>query len=78
SCLTVSIGLVSVVPKQAILDFNKLMTSADKALYEAKSCGRNCLVVYNQLEHPAANDGVETATRFAKTIPFSRIAGTAR
>ncbi len=45
SSLTVSIGLVSVLPKTGLLDFNRLMNEADKALYEAKGRGRNCLVV---------------------------------
>lgn len=50
SQLTVSIGLVSVLPKQATLDFNKLMAAADQALYEAKSRGRNCVVVNKEFD----------------------------
>jgi diguanylate cyclase (GGDEF)-like protein len=44
-CLTVSIGLVSVLPGSALMDFNKLINEADKALYEAKGRGRNCMVL---------------------------------
>lgn len=43
--LTVSIGIVTVVPKQATLDFNRLINSADKALYDAKGKGRDTLIV---------------------------------
>jgi len=46
SRLTVSIG-VSSYPAHNIKDKDDLITFADKALYKAKSTGRNIVVLYN-------------------------------
>jgi diguanylate cyclase (GGDEF)-like protein len=43
--LTVSIG-VSTFPNTKIRDYDELISSADSALYEAKSNGRDCVVLF--------------------------------
>lgn len=40
--VTISIGIASTVPKK-VNNFEKIISCADKALYEAKSQGRNCV-----------------------------------
>ena len=40
--VTISIGIASTVPKK-VNNFEKIISCADKALYEAKSLGRNCI-----------------------------------
>lgn len=43
--LTISVGIASLIP-QIDDDFESLFAYADKALYEAKKQGRNCIVTY--------------------------------
>ncbi len=61
-CLTASIGLVSVLPKSPVLDFNRMINEADKALYEAKGRGRNCMVVREDVPQVAP----EVAANYAE------------
>lgn len=50
--ITVSVG-VSQTPQRAEIGYKELFSSADEALYMAKSRGRNC-VVFRELSPPAA------------------------
>lgn len=43
---TISLGLASHIDKDDFSNLNEFIAAADKALYQAKSSGRNCLSVY--------------------------------
>jgi len=49
--ITVSIGITSTHPDHKIMD-HELLNTADKALYEAKSGGRNCIILNERYAHP--------------------------
>ena len=64
--LTVSIGIITVVPKQATLEFNRLLNSADKALYDAKARGRNVIVAREERL-------VDVSRQKVETLPLRRV-----
>jgi diguanylate cyclase (GGDEF)-like protein len=45
--MTVSIGVAAAL-QQGVDDWNGLLNAADQALYRAKACGRNSVIVFNQ------------------------------
>lgn len=51
---TVSIG-VAIMPRDTV-SWDKLVSSADRALYAAKRAGRNCTIVFNEMETAKAED----------------------
>jgi len=50
NCVTISIGIASIVPTKE-REASKLIKAADKALYRAKSRGRNCVVISTEEEY---------------------------
>jgi len=50
--LTISLGLVSIDPDQA-LSLDELINCADQAMYSAKQRGRNRVFSWNQIQTPA-------------------------
>ena len=52
--LTVSIGVNCIIPNNQ-LQCMQFLDQADKALYEAKRNGRNCVVSYLDMHHPKKN-----------------------
>ena len=51
---TVSIG-VAIMPRDTV-SWDRLVSSADRALYAAKRAGRNCTIVFNEMETAKAED----------------------
>ena len=49
--MTVSIGVAERMPEQRTAE--EVLKAADKALYSAKSAGRNCVVAYGQTRRGA-------------------------
>lgn len=66
SQVTASIGLVTMLPKQNTVDFNRLINGADKALYDAKARGRDCVVMIDETQEPLPSN--------VKVLPRARYA----
>ncbi|MCF8050297.1 MAG: diguanylate cyclase [Desulfobacterales bacterium] len=49
--ISLSIGIGTLKPNEAV-SIEQLLTAADNALYEAKSCGRNCISLYKSDSKP--------------------------
>lgn len=49
--ISLSIGIGTLKPNAAVT-IEQLLTAADKALYEAKNCGRNCISLYKADSKP--------------------------
>ena len=56
--VTISVGLSTVTTSENQYRINDLIKQADKALYNAKNSGRNCVCIYNNVE----GDVLEEAT----------------
>lgn len=57
--VTISVGLSTVTTSENQYRINDLIKQADKALYNAKNSGRNCVCIYNNVE----GDVLEEATQ---------------